>query len=488
VLIGAVVHSSGRANQRNLRNRDEGVGSTRDGQAVPNDELRARVVIWLPSRLARLRCERGSVVVVWPVGSRIFAIRETQMRVIGLDVHRSFAEVAILENGTIKHAGRLKLEHQRVVAFGKALKRSDEVVLEATGNTGVIVRLLMPFVRRVVVANPLQVRSIAWAKVKTDKIDAALLAKLHASGFLPEVWVPNEETDSLRRRIAERNQLVSQMTRLKNRVQSVLHANLIPRYAGKLFSKRGRTWLDTQPLPEDQRRLIVRHLDEHDRIAVELAAHEKSLAEDALGDKRVKRLMTIGGVNAIVALGVLAAIGDVARFSSPQKLVSYFGLNPKVRQSGDRPAYHGRISRQGRAHARAMLVEAAWSIATQPGPLRAFFARIKQRRGQQIAAVATARKLAVLIWHLLTKEEDYAWTRPALMQWKLRQLELRAGRASRRGGNKPGPARDYSLKTARDKEREWLGLAESDYRRFVSAWKEKPPARRPGAAKEVRRS
>jgi transposase len=93
----------------------------------------------------------------------------------------------------------------------------------------------MPFVRRVVVANPLQVRSIAWAKVKTDKIDAALLAKLHASGFLPEVWVPNEETEALRRRIAERNQLVSQMTRLKNRVQSVLHANLIPRYAGKLF-------------------------------------------------------------------------------------------------------------------------------------------------------------------------------------------------------------------------------------------------------------
>ena len=323
---------------------------------------------------------------------------------------------------------------------------------------------------------------------KTDKIDAGVLAKLHASGFLPEVWIPNEETEALRRRIAERNQLVSQMTRLKNRVHSVLHANLIPRYAGKLFSKRGRTWLDTQPLPEDQRRQIGRHIDEHDRIDIELVALEKNLAENALRDDRVKRLMTIGGVNAIVALGVLAAIGDVARFSSPQKLVSYFGLNPKVRQSGDRPAYHGRISRQGRAHARAMLVEAAWSIATQPGPLRAFFNRVKQRRGQQIAAVATARKLAVLIWHLLTNEEDYAWTRPALMQWKIRELELRAGRASRRGGNKPGPARDYSLKTVRDKEREWLGLAEAGYRRFVSAWKEKPPTRRPGAAKEVRRS
>jgi transposase len=97
----------------------------------------------------------------------------------------------------------------------------------------------------------------------------------------------------------------------------------------------------------------------------------------------------------------------------------------------------------------------------QPGPLRALFARIKERRGRQIAAVATARMLADLTWHLTTKEEDYAWTRPALVQWKLPELELRAGRASRRGGNKPGPARDYSLGTVRDKEREWLGLAES---------------------------
>jgi transposase len=104
------------------------------------------------------------------------------------------------------------------------------------------------------------VRSIAWAKVKTDKIDAGVLAKLHASGFLPEAWMPNEDIEALRRRIVERNQLVSQMTRLKNRVHSVLHANLIPRFAGKLFSKRGRTWLYTRPLPEDQRRRIGRIL------------------------------------------------------------------------------------------------------------------------------------------------------------------------------------------------------------------------------------
>jgi transposase len=100
--------------------------------------------------------------------------------------------------------------------------------------------------------------------------------------------------------------------------------------------------------------------------------------------------MTITGVNVTVALSLVAAIGDIKRFSSPEKLVSYFGLNPRVRQSGDKPAYHGRITKQGRAHARSMLVEAAWVISGVPGPLRAFFIRIRDKRGKQVAAVATA--------------------------------------------------------------------------------------------------
>jgi transposase len=408
------------------------------------------------------------------------------MRIIGLDVHRSFAEVAILDNGKLRTGGRIVLQHEQVVAFARTLRPDDEVVLEATGNSAILVRLIAPFVRRVVVANPVQVRAIAWAKVKTDKIDAGVLAKLHASGFLPEVWVPDEETQTRRRVAAERTQLVSHMTRLKNRIQSVLHANLIPRYAGALFGKRGRAWLDAQPLPEDQKRTIARHLGELDRIGAELAELDKALAKQALRDDRVRRLMTIGGVNAVVAMSVLAAIGDIARFSSPEKLVSYLGLNPRVRQSGERPAFHGRITKQGRAHARAMLVEAAWSVVSGPGPLRAFFLRIKAKRGNQVAAVATARKLAVLIWHLLSKGQDYAWSRPALLQWKLRELELKAGSPSRRGGNKPGPARDYSLKTVRDKERQWLGLAEEEYRRFVDAWKPRPPEKRTGAAKGER--
>ncbi len=134
---------------------------------------------------------------------------------------------------------------------------------------------------------------------------------------------------------AERTQLVAQMTRLKNRIHSVLHAHLIPPYQGSLFSQRGRAWLEALPLAEDQRRVILRHAGELDRLGAELAEVDKGLAQKALKDPQVRRLMTITGVNATVAMSVLAAIGDIKRFSSPQKLVSYFGLNPQVRQSGD---------------------------------------------------------------------------------------------------------------------------------------------------------
>jgi transposase len=410
------------------------------------------------------------------------------MRIIALDVHRSFAQTAILENGKLRDAGKIDLEYSRLLRFARKLKPDDEIVIEATGNTSAIVRVLLPFVGRVVIANPILVRAIAWAKVKTDKIDAAVLAKLHASGFLPEVWMPDEETEARRRVVAERTQLVSQMTRLKNRIQSVLHANLIPPYKGVLFSQRGRAWLQAQPLAEDQRRVIVRHAGELDRLGAELAEVDKSLAQAALEEPRVKRLMTITGVNSTVAMSVLAAIGDIHRFSSPEKLVSYFGLNPRVRQSGDKPAYHGRITKQGRAHARSMLVEAAWVISGAPGPLRAFFIRIRDKRGKHVAAVATARKLAVIIWHILSKDEDYTWNRPALLQWKLRKLELKAGHPSRRGGRQKGSAAAYSNKSVRDSERETIANAEDEYRRFVATWKQQSPKGRSGATKEVRRS
>ncbi len=149
-------------------------------------------------------------------------------RVIGLDIHRTFAEAVIWEEGRLRRAGRVDMTRTALEGFGKSLRTTDEVVIEATGNAMAVVRVLSPFVARVIVANPLQVKAIVHAHVKTDKIDAGVLANLHAAGFLPEIWTPDAKTERLRRLIARRNQVVRHRTRIKNEVHAILHAHLIP--------------------------------------------------------------------------------------------------------------------------------------------------------------------------------------------------------------------------------------------------------------------
>jgi transposase len=397
-------------------------------------------------------------------------------RCIGLDVHREFAEVAIWEDGVVRPAGRIATTPEALRLFAESLCEHDEVALEATCNTHAIVRLLERHVGRVVVSNPRKTRVIAEAKVKTDKVDAQVLAQLLAAGFLPSVWVADEETQSLRRQVARRAHIVRQRTRLKNRVQAILHRNLVPRCpAADLFGHKGRRWLAEQELPLDERRSVEALLRQLDFYSEELGLIETDLARVAVAREEVKRLMTIAGVDAAVALSIVAAVGDFSRFSSPDKLVSYLGLNPRVRQSGSHPAVHGRITKQGRAHARGMLVEAAFAASKAPGPLRVFYERIRARRGFQIAIVATARKLAVLCWQLITKGEDYAYQRPSLTAKKMRKLELRAGMPSRRG--RKGSTATYWHKEVRAQENAIAEQAEVAYRQLVADWQAKKPVK-----------
>jgi transposase len=396
-------------------------------------------------------------------------------RCFGLDVHREFAEVAIWEQGVVRSAGRIETTPEALRLFAGSLCEQDEVALEATCNTHAIARLLEQHVGRVVVSNPQKTRAIAEAKVKTDKVDAQVLAQLLAAGFLPSVWIADDATQALRRQVARRAHIVRQRTRLKNRVQSILHRNLVPRCpAADLFGRKGRVWLAEQELPSDERQAVEALLRQLDFHGEELRLVDAELARVALAREEVKRLMTIPGVDATVALSIVAAVGDFGRcFSSPQRLVSYLGLNPRVRQSGGHPASHGRITKQGRAHARGMLVEAAWVAAKIPGPLRAFYERVRARRGMQIAVVATARKLAVLCWHLVVKGEDYALQRPSLTAKKLRALELRAGLPSRRG--QKGNAAAYSLREVRRRENALAEQGEQVYRQLVADWQAKAP-------------
>ncbi len=388
------------------------------------------------------------------------------MRSIGLDVHRDFCEVAIAEAGEVRSAGRIETTPATLELFAQSLCASDRVVLEVTGNAWEIARILEPHVGQVLVVHPGDT-GIRQARAKTDRLDARALAKLLAAGSLDGLWMPDEQTRALRRRLARRSQLVRARTRAKNECHAVLVRRLIKKPAvSDLFGLAGREWLREVALPVEERETVDGCLRQIAFLDEEIAEVEKRVARDGLTSPQVKRLMTVPGVNVIVAATFLAAVGDVSRFPGQRQLVGYLGLDPRVRQSGSTPATHGRISKQGSASARHALVEASWSVVRQPGPLHAFYQRIRARRGHQVAVVAAARKLACLFWCMLTRGQDYAFGQPSLTKKKLRRLELQAG--AERGKVRPGIwATNDAMRQA---ERELAHQAELAYQRTVADW------------------
>jgi transposase len=389
------------------------------------------------------------------------------VRAIGLDVHLDFCEVAISEGGEVRSAGRIETKPERIELFAQSLGAEDRVALEVTGNAWEIARILEPHIAQVVVVSPGDT-GIRQARAKTDRLDARTLAKLLAAGELDAVWMPDRETWVMRRRLARRGQLVGARSRAKNQIHAVLMRCLVGRAPfADLFGVKGRRWLAELELPEEERETVDSVMRQIEFLDREIAEVERLIASAALGSAEIRRLMTVPGVNVIVAASFLAAIGDVGRFESPRKLVGYLGLDPRVRQSGIGPATHGRISKQGSLRARHALVEASWSTVRQPGPMRAFYQRVRVRRGHQVAVVAAARKLACLFWCLLTREQDYAYAQPSLTRKKLRRLELTAG-ASRQRGVKSGLwAANAAMRKA---ERELARQAEVAYRRTVADW------------------
>jgi transposase len=395
------------------------------------------------------------------------------VRAVGLDVHRDFCEVALVEAGELRSAGRIETKPETLELFAASLDSDDQVALEVTGNAWEIARIVEPHVARVIVVSPSDT-GIRQARAKTDRLDAATLAKLLAAGQLDAVWTPDERIRTMRRRLARRAQLVRARTRAKNEI----HAVLVRRLKGRppvsdLFGAKGRRWLAELELPVEERETVDGGLRQVDFLDQEVAEVERVIALEALAWPEVRRLMTVPGVNVIVAATFMAAIGDIGRFPDRRKLVGYLGLDPRVRQSGSSPASHGRISKQGSGPARHALVEASWSTVRQPGPPRAFYERVRARRGHQVAIVASARKLACLFWCLLTREEDYAFAQPSLTKKKLRRLELQAGAAHHQGRSGIWTA----TPALREQERELARQAQRAYERTVSDWQSKRPAK-----------
>jgi transposase len=400
-------------------------------------------------------------------------------RAIGLDVHRDFCVVAICEDGQVRSVGRVPSTPDGLATLAEGLLASDRVELEVTGSCWEVARLLEPHVDRVIVVSP-DDTGITQARAKTDRLDARVLAMLLWRGEVEAVWMPDERCRILRRRLSRREQLVHARSRSKNEIHAVLQRRLQGRPpCSDLFGVKGRGWLASLELPPEERESVdagIRHVEFLD---AEIAAAEKLIAQQALSWPEIRRLMTVPGVNLISAASFIAAVGDPRRFMTSRKLVAYLGLDPRVKQSGEGPTRSGRISKRGSASARWALVEAAWSTVLQPGPLRAFYLRTKARRGDGKAIVATARKLAVLFWCMLTRSEDYAHQQPSLTRKKLRRLEITAGAPK----NTRRAAGIWSTnELMRTAELELARQAETSYKRMVQDQQAGAPAKKVGAS------
>jgi len=364
------------------------------------------------------------------------------LRFVGCDVHKRMAVFTILlADGKLLASYTVAVTREALTEFAqRQLQAEDRLAMEATTNTWAVAGVLRPHVQEIVIGNPLRVRAIAEAKIKTDKVDSRVLAELLRADYLPAVWQPDAETQRLRRLTHRRAALVSDRTRLKNRLHSILHHGLIPVPELDLFSQKGRAWLKQVALPEEEgwaRDSDLRLLEGTEREIVQL---EEQLSQAAWQDEKVRLVMSIPGIDYTVAQTCLAAIGEVSRFANGKKLAAYLGLNPSTRQSAGH-CYHGSITKQGNAHARWLLVQAAQHLGRDRGPLGQTLRKIVKRKNRKVAVVACARKLAVLLWHVLTSGEPFRYAPPKSLQAKYARLRVRATGKRRRGGVAKGTPR-----------------------------------------------
>ena len=344
-------------------------------------------------------------------------------RYIGLDVHKRFVEYCVLDAAGKKLTrGQTPCVRSSLEVFAtKILQPTDHVALEASTNAWSVVAILRPHVARIVVGNPLRTKAIAEAKIKTDKVDAEVLAQLLRCDYLPSVWQPDADTERLRRLTTQHATLMTERGRAKNRIQSRLARLLLTPPCQVLWTKTGLNWLQELPLPADERLGLDGDLRLLATIEQELKAVDKLTAVTAHRDVQAQLLMTLPGVNFVGAVGLLSALGDVTRFQDGDHAAAYLGLTPTTHQSGKR-CFHGHITKAGSNQARWLLTQGVQHLAKHPGPLGVFFRRLAKRRNRNVAIVATARKLVTIAFLMLKHQEPYRYAKPELMRKKFREL------------------------------------------------------------------
>ena len=357
-------------------------------------------------------------------------------RYLAVDLHKYYVVVGGLNARQEVILQPRRIELSDWPAWAKVhLRQSDILVVEATTNAWDFYDQVAPLVGQAVVANAGKIASLVKTRVKTDRVDVLKLARLLVAGMIPEVWVPPLEVRDLRALVAHRRQLIKNRTMLKNRLQSLLHRHQLLPPAGELFGAKNQTWWQSLKVSAPER-LHVRHdlatLAALEPQIAEVEAELHRLSTTSPWAEQVTFLLQLPGFGMIIAMTLLAAIGDIRRFESARQLVGYSGLGASIHASGE--TYRtGHITKTGRRDLRWALVEAAW-IAVETHPYwKREFERLSRRMDKNKAIVAMAHKLLIVVWHVLTERVADRYAEPKMVATKLMRWSWELTDAQRGG-------------------------------------------------------
>lgn len=321
--------------------------------------------------------------------------------VCGLDVHKESTYATILNcDGRIVSQGRMV--NDRVLSYLSKYQVS-RIGMEASNQVAPLYRELRRKGYNVSVSHPKKTRYIAEARIKSDRVDSKSIAELVRLDALPPAYMPDEETAMLREKIRRRAFLVRERVKLRVKIKSTLtYEGIKPPSSYGVFTVKGLKWLHSLGLePVESYLRVIGSLDVEVR---QLSKHLKGLAED---DEEVRLLMTIPGVGYYTALLVKSEVGEVNRFSDGDRLCSYAGLVPSTHASGG-VVRHGGITREGSRWLRWVMVEAAQThVHKYDTAITRSYHRIAERRGRQVAMVASARRLLMCCYSVLRNKRPY---------------------------------------------------------------------------------
>jgi transposase len=356
-------------------------------------------------------------------------------RYMALDIHREYLLVGAWneEKEWVLTPRRVSIEKFPEWAK-KNIRAGDIVVLETTTNVWVVYDIVAPLASRVLVANAAEVGEIAGARVKTDKEDIKRLLKVLIGGIVPEVWVPPMEVRELRAFVSYRSRLVTMATMIRNRLQSLLHKhNLLLSAAGLLDHAWWEEQKNISALEKMQIRQELVLLQEVEKLKLAVDEELQRQSTSTMWGQPALQIMQLPGVGFVVAMTVLAAIGDISRFENAKQLVGYAGIGAGVHDSG-KTHKEKKITKKGRRELRWALVEAAWrAVRMSPFWKAEYEKHLKRMRKPNQVIVVIARKLLIAIWHVLSKqetdihasEEDLAY-KMLLLSWSLSE-DVRLG-------------------------------------------------------------